>query len=216
MYRIGVDLGGTNIAAGLVNENPECILGLATGSTPVATYKGLIEKYNNGEISFKEVKSVNLDEYNAQLATMATEEERAAYIQETLTGLYGEAADAYAENNAAIIEANKAQADLTDATAELGAAAEPLNTIFKGLAATLITGLLPYIKDLAGALQTLFSGDILFENGFGRTDLPGGSWATIRKSLLRLAELSGDYDVYPGHGDATTLSFERKMNPYMR
>ena len=96
-----------------------------------------------------EWQGVNLEEYNAQLATMATEEERAAYIQETLTGLYGEAADAYAENNAAIIEANKAQADLTDATAELGAVAEPLMTILKSLAATLITGLLPYIKELA-------------------------------------------------------------------
>lgn len=107
-----------------------------------------------------EWQGVNLEEYNAQLATMATEEERAAYIQETLTGLYGEAADAYAENNKQIIEANKAQAELTDATAELGAVAEPLNTIFKGLAATLIKQLLPYIKDLASALQTLFSGDI--------------------------------------------------------
>ena len=107
-----------------------------------------------------EWQGVNLEEYNAKLATMATEEERAAYIQETLTGLYGEAADAYAENNKQIIEANKAQADLTDATAELGAAAEPLNTILKGLGATLINGLLPYIKDLASALQTLFSGDI--------------------------------------------------------
>lgn len=107
-----------------------------------------------------EWQGVNLDEYNAQLATMATEEERAAYIQETLTGLYGEAADAYAENNKEIIAANKAQADLTDATAELGAAAEPLNTILKGLGATLINGLLPYIKDLASALQTVFAGDI--------------------------------------------------------
>lgn len=107
-----------------------------------------------------EWQGVNLEEYNAKLATMATEEERAAYIQETLTGLYGEAADAYAENNKQIIEANKAQAELTDATAELGATAEPLNTILKGLAATLINGLLPYIKDLASALQTVFSGDI--------------------------------------------------------
>ena len=64
--------------------------------------------------------------------------------------------------------------------------------------------------------NTMFSGDTLFWGSCGRTDLPGGSWATIRKSLLRLADLSGDYDVYPGHGDATTLSFERKMNPYMR
>ena len=64
--------------------------------------------------------------------------------------------------------------------------------------------------------NAMFSGDTLFWGSCGRTDLPGGSWATIRKSLRRLADLSGDYDVYPGHGDATTLSFERKMNPYMR
>ena len=64
--------------------------------------------------------------------------------------------------------------------------------------------------------NAMFSGDTLFWGSCGRTDLPGGSWATIRKSLLRLASLSGDYDVYPGHGDATTLDFERKMNPYMR
>ena len=56
--------------------------------------------------------------------------------------------------------------------------------------------------------NAMFSGDTLFWGSCGRTDLPGGSWATIRKSLLRLASLSGDYDVYPGHGDATTLDFE--------
>ena len=64
--------------------------------------------------------------------------------------------------------------------------------------------------------NVIFSGDTLFWGSCGRTDLPGGSWSTIRKSLKRLAELSGDYDVYPGHGDSTTLSFERKMNPYMQ
>ena len=64
--------------------------------------------------------------------------------------------------------------------------------------------------------NALFSGDTLFWGSCGRTDLPGGSWATIRISLKRLADLSGDFDVYPGHGDATTLSFERKMNPYMQ
>ena len=64
--------------------------------------------------------------------------------------------------------------------------------------------------------NVIFSGDTLFWGSCGRTDLPGGIWSTIRKSLKRLAELSGDYDVYPGHGDSTTLSFERKMNPYLR
>ena len=64
--------------------------------------------------------------------------------------------------------------------------------------------------------NALFSGDTLFWGSCGRTDLPGGDWATIRASLKRLADLPGDYDVYPGHGDATRLSFERKMNPYMQ
>lgn len=129
-----------------------------------------------------EWQGVNLEEYNAKLATMATEEERAAYIQETLTDLYGDAADAYAENNKQIIEANKAQAELTDATAELGAVAEPLNTIFKGLAATLITGLLPYIKDLASAMQTLFSGDIA-----GGAEQIGGVFDNLLSKVGELA-----------------------------
>ena len=64
--------------------------------------------------------------------------------------------------------------------------------------------------------NVLFSGDTLFWGSCGRTDLPGGSWSTIRVSLKRLADLPGDYMVYPGHGDATRLSFERKMNPYMQ
>ena len=64
--------------------------------------------------------------------------------------------------------------------------------------------------------NTLFSGDTLFWGSCGRTDLPGGSWSTIRVSLKRLADLNGDYEVYPGHGDVTKLSFERNFNPYLR
>ena len=64
--------------------------------------------------------------------------------------------------------------------------------------------------------NVIFSGDTLFWGSCGRTDLPGGSWNTIRISLRRLADLKGDYRVYPGHGDETTLDFERKMNPYMQ
>ena len=129
-----------------------------------------------------EWQGVNLDEYNAKLAEMTTEEERAAHIQETLTGLYGDAADAYAENNASIIEANKAQANLTNATAELGAVAEPLNTILKNIGATLINGLLPYIKDLAGALQSLFSGDIA-----GGMEQIGGVFDNLLSKVVELA-----------------------------
>ncbi len=63
--------------------------------------------------------------------------------------------------------------------------------------------------------DVLFSGDTLFRMSCGRTDLPGGSFAAIRRSLARLAALSGDLTVYPGHDAPTTLEFERSRNPYM-
>ncbi len=46
-----------------IKETPDCILGLATGSSPIPTYKCLIEAYKSGDISFKNVKTFNLDEY---------------------------------------------------------------------------------------------------------------------------------------------------------
>ena len=62
----------------------------------------------------------------------------------------------------------------------------------------------------------IFSGDTLFQGSCGRTDLPTGDWDDIKKSLKRLAALPGDYQVYSGHGPATTLKTERRTNPYMR
>ncbi len=64
--------------------------------------------------------------------------------------------------------------------------------------------------------DTLFSGDTLFQGSCGRTDLPGGEAVRIFGSLRRLAALTGDYRVLPGHGAATTLDDERKYNPYLR
>lgn len=52
-----------NIVAAQVVLKPDCVLGLATGSTPVGTYKELIRKYEKGELDFSEVKTANLDEY---------------------------------------------------------------------------------------------------------------------------------------------------------
>ncbi len=66
---------------------------------------------------------------------------------------------------------------------------------------------------LCGTL--LFAGDTLFAGSCGRTDLPGGSWQDMAASLRRLAELDGDYTVYPGHGEPTTLDEERANNPYL-
>lgn len=64
--------------------------------------------------------------------------------------------------------------------------------------------------------NNLFAGDTLFAGSCGRTDLPCGSWTQLASSLQRLKALPEDYTVYPGHGEATTLSAEKTYNPYMR
>ena len=56
-------VSAAHVIADIVKAKPECVLGLATGSSPINTYRELIRMYNAGEISFKNVKSVNLDEY---------------------------------------------------------------------------------------------------------------------------------------------------------
>lgn len=63
--------------------------------------------------------------------------------------------------------------------------------------------------------NVMFAGDTLFAGSCGRTDL-GGDWNTILASLARLAELELDYNIYPGHGESTTLSREKRYNPYLR
>ena len=52
-----------NIIASVVTLKPDCMLGLATGSSPIGTYDELVKKYEAGDLDFSEVKSVNLDEY---------------------------------------------------------------------------------------------------------------------------------------------------------
>ncbi len=64
--------------------------------------------------------------------------------------------------------------------------------------------------------RVLFSGDTLFRLTAGRTDLYGGDARTELISLAKIADLDGDYKVYPGHEEATTLDFEREYNRYIR
>ena len=62
----------------------------------------------------------------------------------------------------------------------------------------------------------LFTGDTLFAGSCGRTDFDGGSAEQMRASLRRLGQLPGDLSVYPGHGESSTLSYERRQNLYLR
>ena len=62
----------------------------------------------------------------------------------------------------------------------------------------------------------MFSGDTLFKLCAGRTDLYGGNGRQELRSLSNIGELEGNYKVYPGHEEDTTLDFEREYNRYMR
>lgn len=62
----------------------------------------------------------------------------------------------------------------------------------------------------------LLAGDTLFRLSRGRTDFPGGSDREMLESFRRLKALEGDYRVFPGHNETTSLDFERKNNPVMR
>ncbi len=63
----------------------------------------------------------------------------------------------------------------------------------------------------------LFDGDVLFHRGVGRTDLPGGSWEQLMHSIRTiLFALPDETVVYSGHGPATTIGEEKRLNPWVR
>jgi glyoxylase-like metal-dependent hydrolase (beta-lactamase superfamily II) len=72
-------------------------------------------------------------------------------------------------------------------------------------------------KSADGAAPDLFVGDTLFAGSIGRTDLPGGDYATLMTSIRQVLFPFGDEArVYPGHGPMTTIGQERRTNPFLR
>ena len=69
----------------------------------------------------------------------------------------------------------------------------------------------------AGGAPVAFTGDLLFAGSIGRTDMPGGSMAQLRQSLVEVVlPLPDEVMVCPGHGPGTTIGRERATNPYLR
>ena len=63
--------------------------------------------------------------------------------------------------------------------------------------------------------KMLIAGDVLFQGSIGRTDLPGGNFETLTRVIRsKFFTLPDDVVVYPGHGDSTTVGFEKRTNPF--
>jgi glyoxylase-like metal-dependent hydrolase (beta-lactamase superfamily II) len=73
------------------------------------------------------------------------------------------------------------------------------------------------ISFYSAADKFVIAGDVLFYGSIGRTDLPGGDHATLIASIKNeLLPLGDDIKVYPGHGPATRMGYERKNNPFLQ
>lgn len=64
--------------------------------------------------------------------------------------------------------------------------------------------------------ENIFTGDTLFKNSIGRTDLAGGDFNQIQKSLKRIMQYPDNFKVYPGHGPETTIGQEKQNNPFLQ
>jgi hydroxyacylglutathione hydrolase len=75
------------------------------------------------------------------------------------------------------------------------------------------TGSLSYYSE---AGKFVITGDALFHGSIGRTDLPGGNFDTLIENIRgKLLTLPDDVKVYPGHGEASTIGYEKSNNPYL-
>lgn len=64
--------------------------------------------------------------------------------------------------------------------------------------------------------EYIFSGDMIFRGSIGRYDFYSSSYESIINSIIRIKELNKNYHVFPGHGNKTSLDYEKKNNPFFR
>lgn len=103
--------------------------------------------------------------FNEALTKCTTESEREQVIRQALTGLYGEAADAYTETNGAIIEANKAQANYNNALGGLGEIIEPIKTSFMNGMAGMLESVTEFISGFdTAAIQAMIQDAFTYIN----------------------------------------------------
>lgn len=132
---------------------------------------------------------INLDTFNEALEGMNTEEERSAFILDTLDGLYSKSAENYRENNASIIAAREAQSDYNDKLAEIGEKIEPVTTaVQKGLTKILDKFLeLTSGIDMDALVEKISSGFDTFVNDVIPKVMDGLQWIVDNKDIITSA-----------------------------
>ena len=134
---------------------------------------------------------INVEKFNEKLAACKTTEEKQALMLGITKDALGEAGEAYKENNADIIEANKANDNWMQSLAGIGGAVEPIITSVKNLGASLLGDAVPGVKKLAEAFQGLMSGDAGASGAFASalSGLVTGLVEKITKALPAVASV---------------------------
>lgn len=127
---------------------------------------------------------VNLEDFNKKLESLNSNEERSAYIQETLNGLYGEAAENYKELNKDVLDASTAQTNLEHSMAKLGAVAEPIMTMLKNATADFLMSLEPAVTLMGDGLKGAFDG-----SADGAKKFAEGLTGVVNTALTKVTEM---------------------------
>lgn len=141
------------IAAGVTAKFGESLP--LEGLTEAANHTAKLGEVQGALADALEWAGMSSDEFNKQLAACNSEEERASLITSTLNEIYGEAGQAYKENNADLIAQRQAQSDLNAALTSLGNLIRPLVADIIGFGASLAEKLQPYVKWFIDNLPTI-------------------------------------------------------------
>lgn len=137
---------------------------------------------------------INVEKFNEKLAACRTTEEKQAYLLQVTKNALGEAGEAYKENNADIIEANKANDNWMQSLSGIGGAIEPIITSVKNLGAGLLADAVPGVQKLAEAFQGLMSGKAGASGDFAAalSGLVSGLVEKITQALPTIATVGMD------------------------
>ena len=147
---------------------------LSSNETALAAFNRGIASGENAE-----------DSFNLALQACNSEQERSQLITATLSSLYGDAAKTYEETSGSILDANRAQAELNDAMAQVGEVAEPVMAALKSTGASILTDFLPSVQLLGEGLQDIFNGDMGGTDKIGQA--VGDMITTITDKIIEYA-----------------------------